>query len=83
MADLKIFETKNVDLAAFLMFEGIKFLECRTEASTNKPLVVLRFLDEKQNCLDLERVFMNSNYKRYRDLTKYLLREIHSKLRER
>lgn len=78
-----IFETTNVDLAAFLMFEGIKYLECDRAQNIGKDIVVLRFLDEKQNCLDLERTFMNSNMKRYRDLTKYLLKEVHSKLRER
>lgn len=79
----RIYETKNVDLAAFLMFEGIKFLECRIDRGTGKDLVVMRFLDDKTSCLDLERVFMTSDFKRYRDLTKYLLKEVHSKLREK
>ncbi len=81
--NVPIFETTNVDLAAFLMFEGIKYLECKADRSQGKELVLLRFLDEKQNCRDLERVFMGSNYKRYRDLIKYLLKEVHAKLRER
>lgn len=83
MKTVPIFETTNVDLAAFLMFEGIKYLEAKNSKSMGKDLVVLRFLDEKQNCLDLERVFMSSDFKKYRDLTKYLLKEVHSKLRER
>lgn len=79
-----IFETTNVDLAAFLMFEGIKYLECdRTTTYSGKEVVILRFLDERKNCLDLERVFLGSEFKKYRDLTKYLLKEVHSKLRER
>lgn len=77
-----IFETTNVDLAAFLMFEGIKYLESRVDRSRGKALVVLRFLDERQTCLDLERVFMGSDMKKYRDLIKYLLKEVHGKLRE-
>lgn len=79
-----IFETTNVDLAAFLMMEGIKFLECKMSPSAGlaRDIVVMRFLDDKTNCRDLERVFMGSEYKRYRDYTKYLLREIHSKKRE-
>lgn len=82
MKDLKIYETKNVDLAAYLMFEGIKFLECAVDRGTGKELVVMRFLDEKTVCLDLERVFMTSDFKKYREITKYLLKEVHSKLRE-
>lgn len=81
--EVRIYETRNVDLAAFLMFEGIKFLECRVERGISKELVIMRFLDERTNCLDLERVFMTSDFKRYRDLTKYLLKEVHSKLREK
>lgn len=83
MKKVPVFETTNLDLAAFLMFEGIKFLECEKSQSHGKDIVVLRFLDEKQNCLDLERVFMGSEFKRYRDLVKYLLKEVHAKLRER
>jgi hypothetical protein len=84
MKQVDIFETSNVDLSAYLMFSGIKFLECRKDliASQNKEIVVMRFLDEKQNCRDLERVFMSSDFKKYRDLVKYLLKEVHSKLRE-
>lgn len=80
MKDLKIFETQNVDLASFLMLEGIKLLECR-KSDANKNVVVLRFLDEKQNCLDLERVYLNSTFKQYRDINKYLLSKIHETLR--
>lgn len=83
MKKVPIFETTNVDLAAFLMFEGIKFIECDRAGSVGKDIVVLRFLDEKENCRDLERVFMGSDMKRYRDLVKYLLKEVHAKLRER
>ena len=83
MANLKIFETTNVDLAAFLMLEGIKYFECKIDRSMGKDLIVLRFADDKQNCQDLERVFMGSDFKKYRDIVKYLLKEVHAKLRER
>lgn len=83
MKTAEIFETTNVDLAAFLMLEGIKFLECKVSSiSPYKDIVTMRFLDEKQNCIDLERIFMSSDFKRYRDLTKYLLKEVHQKIRE-
>lgn len=77
----KIFETQNVDLASFLMLEGVKLLECR-KSDSNKRVVILRFLDDRQNCLDLERVYLNSPYKQYRDINKYLLSKIHETLRD-
>lgn len=79
-----IFETKDVDLAAFLMFEGIKFLECCEvdNKGYGRLIVKLRFLDDRQTCRDLERVFMGSDFKKFRDLNKYLLKEVHNKLRE-
>jgi len=81
---LAIYETANVDLAAFLMLQGIKFIECvsDTRIKVTKPVVKMRFLDERAVCLDLERVFMSSDFKKYRDLNKYLLKEIHNKIRE-
>lgn len=79
--ELRIFETQNVDLATFLMVEGIKLLECK-RSEKNRNVVMLRFLDEKQNCLDLERVYLNSDYKRFRDVNKYLLSKIHQTLRD-
>jgi hypothetical protein len=69
----KIFETQNVDLATFLIKEGIKFLECQ-RLETNRKIVTLRFLD-------LERVYLNSEYKKFRDINKYLLSKIHEVLR--
>lgn len=79
--DSRIFETQNVDLATFLMMEGVRFLECKKSA-LNPRIVVLRFLDEKANCLDLERVYINSQLKKFRDINKYLLGKVHEALRE-
>ena len=79
--EANIFETQNVDLASFLMLEGVEFLECK-RSLTNRRVVILRFLDSHQNCLDLERVFLNSDFKKFRDINKYLLARIHEKLRE-
>lgn len=75
------FSTYDVDLAAFLMLQGLKFIECVLEASP-KPRVKMRFFDEKQVARDLERVFMGNEFKKYRDLHKYLLREIHRTMKE-
>lgn len=79
--EILIFETQNVDLATFLILEGIKFLELK-KSETNSKVVILRFLDEKQNCLDLERAYLSSSYKKYRDINKYLLTKIHQALRD-
>lgn len=75
-----IFQTQNVDLASFLLLEGVKLLECK-KSENNPKVIIIRFLDEKQNCLDLERVFLNSDFKKFRDINKYLLTKIHETLR--
>lgn len=77
----KIFETSDVDLATFLIMEGITLLELTTKKE-RKNYVILRFLDDKGNCLDLERVFLGSPYKKFRDINKYVLRKIHAKIKE-
>lgn len=79
--DIRIFETQNVDLATFLMLMEVKLLEVK-KSESKRNVVILRFLDEKQNCLDLERVYLNSDYKKFRDINKYLLSKIHEALRE-
>lgn len=75
----KIFETSDLDFGAFLMLEGIQYLGCRVDYDSmkRKPLALMKFADEKLNVRDLERIFMTSREKRYRDLTKYLLKEVH------
>lgn len=82
MNDIKethIYETQNVNLATFLMLEGIKLIECRR--SSNKKVIIMRFLDEKRTCIDLERVYLGSPYKKYGDIYKYLLSKVHEALR--
>lgn len=80
LKDIRIFETQNVDLATYLMLVGIKLLEIK-KSDLKRNVAILRFLDEKQNCLDLERVFINSEFKKFRDINKYLLSKIHESLR--
>lgn len=80
MDEARIYETSNVDLATYLVFEGIKLLEC-AKKSGNSNIVLMRFLDDKGQCLDLERVFINSDYKKFRDVNKWLLKKVHSTLR--
>lgn len=77
LKQLPVYETSNADLATFLLFEGIRLLEFRV-SPTNPKVIIIRFADECNKCLDLERVFLNSDFKRYRDLNKWLLNKIHS-----
>lgn len=81
MKEIKTYETYDVDLAAYLMFQGLKFIECKPDLipaiGSAKPRVLMRFFDEKEAARDLEKVFMGSDFKKYRDYHKYLLRDIH------
>lgn len=82
MKEVKTFETHDVDLAAYLMLQGLKFIECRLDDTPGaKPRVTMRFFDEKESARDLEKVFMGSDVKKYRDFHKYLLRDIHRTLK--
>lgn len=83
MAGENIFETDNLDLGAYLMQQGIRYMGCKIEydASRRRPKATMKFLDDRQNARDLERCFMTSPEKRYRDLTKYLLKEVHREVR--
>ena len=74
------FETFNVDLAAFLVMEGVELIGFEMIDPTRKK-VVIKFKDPANKCLDLEQVFLNSDYKKYRDINKFLLRKIHEEIR--
>lgn len=79
---LKTFETYDLDLAAFLMLQGLKHIECKLDETPGaKPRVIMRFFDEKEVARDLEKVFMGSDVKKFRDYHKYLLRDIHRTLK--
>lgn len=84
MKDPSIYETPNLDLGAYLMMEGIKYVGCRItmDSGRDEPKAVLKFLDEKSNCRDLERIFMVSREKRYRELNKFLLKDIHGEIKK-
>lgn len=76
---MKTFETYDVDLAAYLMLQGLKFIECsKVDVSSEiKPRVLMKFFDEKDVARDLERSFMSSEAYKYRSYLKYLLKDIH------
>ena len=72
----KVFETSNTDFASFLILNKIQFLGLRLQ-DVNNPVVLLQFEDAKQNCSDLEHVFLSSEFKQFRDINKSLLKAIH------
>lgn len=76
----KIYSTSNVALSAYLLLQGIEFKEIKR--TDKKDILEFVFKDEKQNCRDLERVFLNSEFKKYYEFNKYLLRELHLKSKE-
>ena len=80
---VKTFETYDVDLASYLMLEGLKFIECKLDPSSQeKSRVILVFFDEKGVARDLERVFMGSRFLQYRQFHKYLLKSIHRTIKK-
>ena len=76
-----IFETRSVDLATYLVYEGIELLEC-VKLENRPNVVVMRFSDSRGSCRDLERIYINSEFKKFRDLNKWLLSKIHEELRK-
>jgi hypothetical protein len=79
--DQTIYETTNAALAAYLYNLGIKFLEASVDSNKAKPTVTLRFLDTKNNCRDLEYIYMKSPEKLHNEIYRFFLTEIHKKLR--
>lgn len=75
----KIFETHDVDLGSYLVLHDINYVDCRVEADpkNGRARAILRFLDDKQNARDLERMFLTSEMKKFRDINKFLLKEVH------
>lgn len=84
MTPTKLYETDNADLATFMLYQGIQFLGCRIDRNrvTSKPVAIMQFNDLKENARDLERMYYASQEKRFRDLNKYMLKEIHKALRD-
>ena len=82
MEKARVFSTTDADFATFLLLEGIRFLDAEIHPS-NDTVVLLNFADDSSNCRDLEQVYLNSQFKKFRDLNKYVLKKIHAKLREK
>lgn len=73
------FETADLDLAAYLAHNELKFLGSRVEYDKNqrRAKAVMRFEDPRGVGRDLERSFISSAEKQYRDHHKWFLREAH------
>ena len=75
------FKTDNLSLAPYLFNRGLKFL--RTEyglGKNNKRKVIFVFDDPKSVGKELERSFLNSDEKKYKDSLHYFRNQI--KLRQ-
>jgi len=78
-----VFETGDLDLASFLSMEGLEYLGNRVEydRDAKRPKAIMRFKDDLGKARDLERVFITSAQKQYRDIHKYFLRQAHLAVR--
>ena len=75
-----IFKTTDADLASFLIMEGVKVHDFIIEEGS-RNIVTIEFNDERQNCLDLERLFLGHVFSEFRRINKYVLKKIHETLR--
>ena len=83
MEQISEFKTYDVDLSAFLMQEGLEYIGSELDSSKpHKVRVILRFSDPLGKARDLERVFISSQQKSYRDCHRFLLKEVHKTLNE-
>jgi len=69
-----VYKTRNSDLAAYLLFSDQELEGLVKEGN----VVYMLFSDPIGKCRDLERVFLNSECKRYRDQHRWLLTNIHN-----
>lgn len=78
---MSTFRTDNLALAPYLLNEELTYLGIeRGIGKNNKPKVVFIFNDPKQIGRDLERAFLNSREKRYRDSMHYFRSQIQKAL---
>jgi len=76
-----IFATDNLALAPYLFNEGLKYLGLTKGIGKNqKPKIIFIFDDPKNIGKDLEKAFLNSNEKKYRDSMHYFRSQIQKAL---
>lgn len=73
---MNIFKTRNTDVATFLLYLG----EDLIKVEDGGGVVFMTFSDPLGRCSDLERVYLNSECKKFKDLNKWLLGRIHDVL---
>ena len=82
--DIEIYKTHDLDVAAYMMMEGLKFFQTEIDTATKdsyKPRFLLCFFDEKCIARDLEILYAGSQFQKYRSYNKYLLKQIHMTLK--
>lgn len=70
------FRTSSVDLATYLLYEGIELVGFE-RSNVKSSIVYILFKDPLGKCIDLERTYLNSDFKKFRDMNKWILRKIH------
>jgi len=74
---MNIFKTDNLALAPYLLNEDLEYLGVEIgPGKNNKQKVIFVFSDIKNIGKDLERAFLNSREKRYRDSMHYFRSQI-------
>jgi hypothetical protein len=73
----KIYSTDNLALCPYLEMNGLKYLKAELSVGKNdRSVVIFIFEDNLGVGRDLERSFMHSNEKKYRDLGLFFRNEI-------
>lgn len=77
MENNKIFKTDNLSLAPYLLNQGLKFIETEMGVGkNNQKRILFIFADPKCIGKDLERAFLNSLEKRYKDSLHYFRNQL-------
>jgi hypothetical protein len=66
------------------MNKGLPFVGCSVDYDKHKNSLraVMSFVDEREQAIDFQRLFITSKEKQYRDILKYLLKEVHKAVRD-
>lgn len=77
---MSVFKTHNTDVATYLLYEGLK-LEALEKDPIKITRIIFRFEDPLGKGRDLERLYIMSEFKKFKDLNKSLLDDVHAMLR--
>lgn len=77
MLDNKVFKTDSLSLAPYLLNKGLKFIKTEIGfGKNNKKRIIFIFEDPANIGKELERSFLNSEEKRYKDSLHYFRNQI-------